>query len=182
VVESPIVIITGPPGAGKTTVSRLVADRFDKAVCLESDWFWTTIVKGFVAPWKPEADSQNRVVVRSFAATAAAMAEGGYAVVLDGIIGPWNLEIATAEFDSRHVKAHYLVLRPAREIALDRATSRVSVQRVLGYPALTEEEPILQMWAQFSDLGDYETSVIDNSDLDPEQTAALIWNRVSGPE
>ena len=90
-------------GRSSDSVSYTHLDRFDKAVCLESDWFWTTIVKGFVAPWKPEADSQNRVVVRSFAATAAAMAEGGYAVVLDGIIGPWNLEIATAEFDSRHV-------------------------------------------------------------------------------
>jgi predicted kinase len=182
VVESPIVIITGPPGAGKTTVSRLVADRFDKAVCLESDWFWTTIVKGFVPPWRPEADSQNRVIIRSFAATAAAMADGGYAVVLDGIIGPWNLDIATAEFDSRHVKVHYLVLRPARDIALDRATSRIGVQRVLGYPALTEEGPILHMWDQFSELGHYEANVIDNSDLDPEQTATLIWSRVSDQE
>jgi adenylate kinase family enzyme len=179
VVESPIVIITGPPGAGKTTVSRLVADRFDKAVCLESDWFWTTIVKGFVPPWKPEAESQNRVIVRSFAATAAAMADGGYAVVLDGIIGPWNLDVAAAEFDARHVKAHYLVLRPTRDITLSRATSRTGAERVTGYPALTEEEPILHMWEQFSDLGQYEANVIDNSDLDPKQTAALIWTRIS---
>ncbi|MGH3576993.1 MAG: AAA family ATPase, partial [Mycobacterium sp.] len=76
--RQPILIITGPPGAGKTTVARLVAEYFDRAACLETDWFWTIIVKGLIPPWEVEADSQNRTVLRSFAAAAASLAEGGY--------------------------------------------------------------------------------------------------------
>jgi predicted kinase len=174
-----IVIITGPPGSGKTTVARLVAQRFERGICLESDWFWTTIVTGFISPWKAEADRQNRVIVRSCAAAAAAMAAGGYAVVLDGIIGPWNLDIATAEFAARHVSADYVVLRPTREIALRRATARVGEERIPGHPALTDAAAIVQMWDQFSDLGEYEQSVVDNSEIDPDQTALLVWNRMS---
>jgi predicted kinase len=170
-----VVIVTGPPGAGKTTIARLVADHFDKAVCIESDWFWSTVVRGFVPPWEAEADTQNRVIVGAVASSAAVMASGGYAVVLDGIVGPWNLDILARQFEPAGIGAHYVVLRPARRVALARATARMGEERVRGHPALSDEGPVLHMWDQFSDLGRYESSVIDNSELSPEATAELIW-------
>jgi predicted kinase len=175
---SPVVIVSGPPGAGKTTVSRLVAGRFEKAVCLETDWFWTTIAKGYVPPWRPDAKPQNRVIVQSYMAAADILARGGYAVVVDGIIGPWNLHIVKNQLASSGVQAHYFVLRPSRRAALDRATSRVGEEIVKGHPALTDADPILHMWDQFSNLGELEDKVIDNTDLDADETATLIWNRI----
>jgi chloramphenicol 3-O-phosphotransferase len=86
VTPGPIVLITGPPGSGKSTVARLVAERFDPALSIESDWFWTTIVHGQVAPWLPDADAQNRTVLRTCAAAAAELARGGYPLVMNGPI------------------------------------------------------------------------------------------------
>jgi adenylate kinase family enzyme len=43
-----LLILTDPPGAGKTTVGLRIASRYPHASCIESDWFYATITKGFV--------------------------------------------------------------------------------------------------------------------------------------
>jgi predicted kinase len=174
-----VLIITGPPGSGKSTTARLVAERFGRAVCLESDWFWTTIVTGHIAPWRPEADAQNRAVLRALGEAAAVMAGAGYAVVLEGIVGPWYLELVAEPLARHGVETHYTVLRPDQAVTLARARSRVGEESVPGHPALTDTEPVTHMWEQFSDLGALEPHVFDNGALDPEQTAALVWSRYS---
>ncbi len=157
---------------------KIVADHFDKAVCIESDWFWTTVVRGFVPPWRSDADAQNRVILRAVASAAAAMATG-YAVVLDGVFGPWYLDIVLEQLDVVGARADYFILRPSREVALARATSRAGDERVPGHPALTDEGPILHMWDQFADVGIYEDRVIDNTEMSAEEAAALIYQAVS---
>ena len=175
----PIVVVTGPPGAGKTTVSRLVAQRLVAPACvLESDFWWTTIVSGFVPPWLPAAHDQNRVVVGSFSRAAAAMAQGGYRVVLDGVVGPWNLDVVIAEAAAVGAEVHYVVLRPSLAVALARATGRAGEERVPGHPALTDEEPVRKMWHEFDGLGPYERHVLDSTDLDADQTASAVWTQV----
>jgi len=181
-VSRPVVlIITGPPGSGKSTTARLLSQRFDKAACLESDWFWTTIVKGFVAPWHPEADPQNRAVLRAVAESAAALAAAGYAVVVEGIVGPWYLGLVTETLARDGVEIHYVVLRPDLDVALARVTSRAGEERVSGHlaAAFLDEGPATHMWEQFSDLGPFERHVVDNAGLDAEATAALVWSRFS---
>ena len=57
-----MIIITGPPGAGKSTVARLVAaDQSDPSVLLTGDDFHHYIRQGYVAPWLPESSYQNEV-------------------------------------------------------------------------------------------------------------------------
>ncbi len=179
-VDRPVVlIITGPPGSGKSTTARLVAERFDRAVCLESDWFWTIIVKGFVPPWRAEADPQNRAVLRAVAESAAAMATSGYTVVVDGVVGPRYLGLVTDVLACHEVEVHYVVLRPDLDVTLARVTARSGREHSRGHlaAAFAEEEPATHMWEEFSDLGDVERHVVDNTRLDAPATAALVWSR-----
>jgi hypothetical protein len=160
-------------------VAKIVAGHFDRATCVEADWFWTTVVRGFVPPWQSDADAQNRVILRAVASAVAAMATGGYVVVLDGVVGPWSLDIVVEQLDAAGVRAHYFILRPTRAVALTRATSRGGEERVPGHPALTDEGPILHMWDQFADVGIYEDRVIDNTELSAEAAAGLIYQAVA---
>jgi DNA polymerase III delta prime subunit len=172
-------LLSGPPGAGKTTVGRMVASRVPHSVCIQSDWFWTTIVNGYDPPWEPVADRQNRVMISSALASAHRMAAGGYSVVLEGIIGPWHFDLVREELGHSPVPWSYAVLRPDLPVCLSRAGGRVA-ESPEHRDALTDEDPIRHLWNQFADLGPYEPSVLDTSVLSPSETADEIWRRVEG--
>ena len=171
----PLLVIAGPPAAGKTTVSKLVAARLQPKTCLlESDYWWTTVVNGFVPPWTAAAHDQNRTVVRSFSAAAAHLADGGYAVVLEGIVGPWNLDLVVDEAGRFDLEVHYVALRPSLEVALARAAERDGEERVPGHPALSDPDVVRKMWQEFSALGRYESHVIDSTGLGAAETADRV--------
>jgi gluconate kinase len=175
-----VVIITGPPGAGKTTVAGAVAARSARpAVHLHSDDFYRYIRSGYVEPYLPQAHEQNGVVVGVLADAALGYAAGGYLVLLDGIIGPWFLGPFRDRGRRAGVPLHYLVLRPDLGHTLRRARGRSERQ-------LHESGPIRGLHQQFSHLGELEGHVLDTSALSAEQTieaaeAALAAGRLRLP-
>jgi len=173
-----LLILTGPPGAGKSTVGKLVAANSPMSACINSDWFWTTIVNGQIPPWERAAKSQNETMIRSAMAAGVRMANAGFATVLDGIIGPWFFDTVREELAYCRVAVAYAVLRPDVDTCIARAQGR-ALESEEHRESLTDEDPIRQMWNLFSDLGPMEPHVIDTSDVDPEETALLIQERIT---
>lgn len=168
-----VIILAGPPGAGKSTTARALAHDFPRSVHLHTDDFWHFIASGAIPPYLPESEAQNHTVMEVIVHAAAIYARGDYTVIVDGIVGPWMLDhfrVLTRHPDPLPV--HYLVLRPSREVALDRATART------GPDDLTDEEPITTMWDQFSHLGELEDHVIDSSIQTSAQTLAAARHAV----
>jgi adenylylsulfate kinase-like enzyme len=58
-------VITGLPGAGKSTVARLLAGRFPRSAHVEGDRLAEMVVGGLVFPGQaPEAESERQVAAR----------------------------------------------------------------------------------------------------------------------
>jgi cytidylate kinase len=162
-----VIILTGPPAAGKTTVAALLASSASvPTVHLTTDLFYRSIRTGFVLPFLPEAERQNEVVVEAIVGTVATFARGGYDVVVDGIVGPWFLPPFRAAAERDHLAMSYVVLRPDLDTTLSRAKERVG--------ELKDVDAITGLHGAFERLGDLEDHAIDTGDLDAQQTITVV--------
>jgi predicted kinase len=171
--DSPVLILSGPPGAGKTTVARLIAGGPAPSVHLEADTFFHFIRTGYVEPWKSESREQNETVMRIVAAAAAGYASAGYLTIVEGIFIPgWFLEpVRDVLRDGGHEVA-YAVLRAPLSVC----TARVQARE--GDPPI-DAGAVGQVWQSFAELGELEANVLDVEGLEPQEVSALVTRRLS---
>lgn len=163
-----LLVVTGPPGAGKSTVAALLPSAFQTAALVSGDAFFAFWARGAIPPWLPEAHEQNEVVIRAAARAAGAFVGGGCPVVYDGVVGPWSLP---AFFDATGLpRLHYVVLLPAVEVCLHRVAARVG--HGFDDPAATEH-----MHADFTRAEAEPRHVLLDPPPRPEDVADLVLQR-----
>jgi len=167
VTPGPIIVVSGPAGVGKSTVSRLLAAQFDRSVHLQIDDLMASVVSGWVDPALPEADLQNEAVGGAAAVAAMGFAQDGYTAVVDGYLFPDGVSGLADACRRRHLSCHYVVLNADIQTCWTRASGRPEGRWPL------EPEPVARVHARFADCGVDETHLVDAT-ADADHVASLV--------
>jgi adenylate kinase family enzyme len=169
-------LITGIPGAGKTTVSRLLGERLERAAVIEGDLLQGWIVSGNVWPGDERAAESARQIqlnMRNQCLLARSYAEAGFTPIIDYVI------VSQADLDAyrgrlQGLDVHLVVLHPGRDVVIARERGREKSQRherkhglTIGEHFAHLERPLVE---ELSGVGLW----IDNAALAPVATAELI--------
>ena len=121
-----IVLITGPPGVGKSAVSRALCERFDRMLHVDVDVLRGWVRAGYRHPWAQDeqAREQRLLAIRNASAIALECSALRYACLIDDTALSTDIEAYRAAVAGAGAPVHAVTLLPSLEVARSRGAGR----------------------------------------------------------
>lgn len=137
-----MLLVNGPPGAGKTSLTLAVAERYDRMLRIEVDTLRQWVCAGYRHPWAGDAqwDEQRLLATRNAAAVTRETIAARYAVVIDDVAFADDLAAYRDALAGIDALVQVATLLPDVETTLARDAGRNEPDRVREVHARFAEE------------------------------------------
>lgn len=157
-------------GAGKSSVSKVLAEKFEKSAVIKVDHILKMIIGGYIQPGREDFITQKALGIKNACMLAINFLESGFNVIVDDVVGKTNLKFYSGFLHDKGFKVFLLL--PTVETMLKRFNERGGATKEL-------EKRTKELHANFSLLknhGDY--MVIDSSNQTLKETADQIFDEI----
>ena len=127
--ENCVYIISGPPGVGKSTVSKELAYSFKKSAVIEGDMIYLMIKGGLVAPWEDDGYYMD-LFWDNIISLINNFIDRGITIVIEYVIFEEQLKKIATFLKEKQIGLKYCVLMAEEKTLKDRDGSRKEIKRV----------------------------------------------------
>jgi tRNA uridine 5-carbamoylmethylation protein Kti12 len=161
-----LVILSGPPNAGKSATAEALCQRYDRMLHIDVAVLRDFLRMGRLRPWDESAEGrqQRRLLIGSACDMARRFLDAGYGVVIDDVITEEDEPAYREELATCAMPVHYVVLLPALSVLLEREQSRPTEWHRAGR--------LEQVYERFAARRG--ANVIDPGDLAPDLVADRV--------